>query len=93
MVARRLPVRGYLLHRTLAKFLSLRRAGFRLAGKPLDSLNDTHTAPRHYRMEVGAKFSAASGKLASWFAAMEACHRAMQGLAGCSAEVAETGKA
>jgi hypothetical protein len=31
-------------------------------------------------MEVRTKFSAASGKLASWFAAMEACHRAMQGL-------------
>jgi hypothetical protein len=43
-------------------------------------------------MEVRTKFSAASGKLASWFAAMEACHRAMQGLAGCSAEVAEMGK-
>ena len=44
---------------------SLRRAGFRLAGKPLDPLNDTHRAPRHYRMEVRTKFSAASGKLAS----------------------------
>ena len=86
-VARRLPVRGYLLHRTLAKKFSLRCAGFRLAGKPLDPLNDTHTAPRHYRMEVRAEFSAASGKLASWFAAVEACHRAMQGIAGCSAKL------
>ena len=85
MVARRLPVRGYLLHRTPTSPASKFGAGFRLAGKPLDSLNDTHTAPRHYRMEVRAEFSAASGKLASWFAAMEACHRAMQGIAGCSA--------
>ena len=37
-------------------------------------------------------FAVASAKLASWFAAVAACHRAMQGLAGCSAEVAETGK-
>ena len=38
------------------------------------------------------RFAVASAKLASWFAAVAACHRAMQGLAGCSAEVAETGK-
>ena len=86
MVARRLPVRGYLLHRTPTSSETKFGAGFRLAGKPLDPLNDTHRAPRHYRMEVRAEFSAASGKLASWFAAMEACHRAMQGIAGCSAK-------
>ena len=30
-------------------------------------------------------FAVASAKLASWFAAVAACHRAMQGIAGCSA--------
>ena len=70
-----------------------RETGLRMAarqestGSPLDPLNDTHRAPRHYRMEVRAEFSAASGKLASWFAAVEACHRAMQGIAGCSAKL------
>ena len=38
-------------------------------------------------------FAVASAKLASWFTAVAACHRAMQGIAGCGAEVAETGKA
>ena len=32
-----------------------------------------------------AGFAVASAKLASWFAAVAACHRAMQGIAGCSA--------
>ena len=30
-------------------------------------------------------FAVASAKLASWFTAVAACHRAMQGIAGCSA--------
>ena len=37
-------------------------------------------------------FAVASAKVASWFTVVAACHRAMQGLARCSAELADTGK-
>ena len=36
-------------------------------------------------------FAVASAKLASWFAAVAACHRAMQGIAGCSAARVKVG--
>ena len=86
-VARRLPVRGYLLHRRALKNFSLRRARLRLTGKPLDALNATRHTPWTYLRQATAKRASASGKLASWFAGWVACHRRMQGLAGCSAEL------
>ena len=36
-------------------------------------------------------FAVASAKLASWFTAVAACHRAMQGIAGCSAARVKVG--
>ena len=44
-------------------FLYLRCAGFRLAGKPSHSSNDTHWPPRAYGWDLGAKSSTGSGKL------------------------------
>ena len=88
LVARALPVRGHLLHRRAHKKNLLCRGRVQVGRKGFGAIQIRLLPAKvqgPYLRTPKPGFAVASAKLASWFAAVAACHRAMQGIAGCSA--------